>query len=84
MYIIIQTVSYILSRIVYVTGTLKEHLGEAEPKGIIVVAGATFNVFGEPRLPWTKITKHIRPPKTKDDGVLFEHKVIITYYCFII
>jgi hypothetical protein len=57
-------------------GTRQEHEGEAEPKGIIVNSGATFNIYGEPRLAWTKLTKHIRPPTIRADGILFEHKVI--------
>ncbi|XP_060602334.1 protein DDB_G0287365-like isoform X2 [Ruditapes philippinarum] len=61
------------------TGTRQEHEGEAAPKGIIVNSGATFNIYGEPRLAWTKLTNHIRPPTTKADGILFEHKLEPSY-----
>ncbi|XP_053373997.1 cell migration-inducing and hyaluronan-binding protein-like [Mercenaria mercenaria] len=53
------------------TGNRELHQGEKHPKAILVEAGGTLEIHGEPRLPWTKITKTLSPPDGYDSGNYF-------------
>ncbi|KAL4222901.1 Hemicentin-1 [Mactra antiquata] len=57
------------------TGNRQDHQGETHPKAILVDAGGTLEVHGEPRLPWTKITETLNPLSDTTAGIMYDHAV---------
>jgi hypothetical protein len=43
-------------------------------KVIVVAEGGTIEIHGQPKLPWTKLTKTV-PVLSKKTGIIFDHIV---------
>lgn len=52
-----------------------DHQGEEHPKAILVDAGGTLEIHGEPRLSWTKITETLTPISQDSEDIYFNHAV---------
>lgn len=60
----------------FIKGNKKSHEEEDHPKAILVDAGGTLEIHGEPRLSWTKIIDTLVPHTGYDSGhYYFNHQV---------
>lgn len=54
-------------------GTRESHSGETEPKVILVNAGGTLEIHGQPTVSWSKLSGTLLPSRKRD--IIFEHAV---------
>ena len=54
-------------------GNRDDHSEDKEPKVILVNAGGTIEMHGQPKLSWTKLTATVQA--TGETTALFDHKV---------
>jgi len=74
---------------VYVLGNRESHVGEPQAKSILVNAGGTLEIHGQPKLSWTKLDGTLIPSREKD--IVFEHMVsqgcvricVFCSYCYL-